>query len=65
MSNHTRTDNCEYHDGYQAFGRGQREADCPFNSSTDRSIDSRYSRWMMGFNDAVANAHFLSVADQY
>jgi hypothetical protein len=65
MSNYTRSDNCEYHDGYRAFGRGDRETDCPFKSSADRSIDSRYNRWQMGFNDAVASAHFGLVADQY
>lgn len=65
MSNYTRSDNCEYHDGYRAFGRGLRDTDCPFKSSTDRSIDSRYSRWQMGFNDAVASAHFGLVADQF
>jgi hypothetical protein len=65
MSNYTRSDNCEYHDGYRAFGRGDRESDCPYKNSADRSIDSRYSRWIMGFSDAVASAHFGLVADQY
>lgn len=65
MSDYTRSDNCEYHDGYLAFGRGKRDTDCPFNSSTDRSIDSRYNRWQMGWSDAAASARFSRVADQY
>jgi len=65
MSDYTRSDNCEYHDGYRAFGRGKRDTDCPFKFSTDRSIDSRYNRWQMGWRAAAASARFSRDADLY
>jgi hypothetical protein len=65
MTEYTRTDNVEYHDGYNAFGRGDRSVDCPYSSSSDRSIDSRWNRWHLGWEDAMRQTMWAQSADQY
>ena len=61
----TRTDNVEYHAGYNAFGRGERDTDCPYSSRMDSSVDSRYNRWQLGWSDAMRQAQWAQSADQY
>jgi hypothetical protein len=60
-----RTDNVEYHEGYRAFGRGERDTDCPYKPSSHRGEDSRFNRWQMGWSDAFASAQAWQGADQY
>jgi hypothetical protein len=60
-----RTDNVEYHAGYRAFGRGERDTDCPYSSRTDSSVDSRYNRWQLGWADAMRQVQWAQSADQY
>ena len=65
MTEYTRTDNVEYHEGLRAFGRGERDTDCPYSSRTDSSVDSRYNRWQLGWSDAMRQVQWAQSADQY
>jgi hypothetical protein len=65
MTEYTRTDNVEYHEGRLAFGRGERDTDCPYSSRSDRSIDSRWNRWQLGWADEMRQTMWAQSADQY
>ena len=65
MTEYTRTDNVEYHEGLRAFARGERSVDCPYSSRSDRSIDSRWNRWHLGWADAMRQTMWAQSADQY
>jgi hypothetical protein len=65
MTEYTRTDNVEYHEGLRAFGRGERDTDCPYRPNTASPIDSRYNRWHLGWFDAQRQAQWAQSADQY